>query len=217
VESIVPGGGIDVDTSDPKNPIVSSTLGSIALSGRKPTYAGLPAGLGSGDAGAAYYVEADGLVYIWSGTAFPASGDGINIGATTYASVVPGAANFATVSGTGLVLASQISVVELDNGGLWDAVNKRFIIKQSGVYSIVAQFRTTTSATLNPYIKVNGRYVSVSPSPPSVFDHSTVASLRLAVGDAVELWFYHVGSVGMVGTADPDFGPAQRFSILGPL
>lgn len=76
VESIVPGDGVDVDTSDPKNPIVSSTLGSIALSGRVATYSALPSGLGTGDAGKAYYVEADGLIYIWDGTAFPADGGG---------------------------------------------------------------------------------------------------------------------------------------------
>ena len=78
VESVVPGGGIDVDASDQKNPIVSSTLGSISLSGRVATYPALPSGLGSGDAGKAYYVEADGLVYIWNGSAWPANGAGVS-------------------------------------------------------------------------------------------------------------------------------------------
>ena len=88
VESIVPGDGVGVDATDPKNPIVSSTLGSIALSGRVATYAALPSGLGSGDAGKAYYVEADGLVYIWNGSAFPANGAGISSSARLATDVI---------------------------------------------------------------------------------------------------------------------------------
>lgn len=44
--------------------------GSVAL------YADLPSGLGPGDAGTAYFVEADGMLYIWNGSAFPANGMG---------------------------------------------------------------------------------------------------------------------------------------------
>lgn len=80
VESIVPGTGIDVDDTDPKNPLVSSTLGSIALSGRVATYTDLPtSGLSSGDA---YYVEGDSLIYIWNGIAWPTEGKGISSGGT---------------------------------------------------------------------------------------------------------------------------------------
>lgn len=53
--------------------------GGIALSGTVATYAGLPTGLGPSDAGKAWYVDADGLIYVWSGTAFPASGSGISV------------------------------------------------------------------------------------------------------------------------------------------
>lgn len=105
VESVVPGDGVDVDTSDPKNPIVSSTLGSIALSGRVATYSALPSGLGTGDAGKAYYVEADGLIYIWDGSAFPASGSGTRVGGAALigSTVVSGpAVTSMTVSGLNL-------------------------------------------------------------------------------------------------------------------
>lgn len=40
------------------------------------TYAALPSGLTGGDAGDGYIVSADGLVYVWSGAAFPADGEG---------------------------------------------------------------------------------------------------------------------------------------------
>jgi hypothetical protein len=39
-------------------------------------YAALPGTLGSGDAGYAVFVQADGKLYIWSGTAWPADGSG---------------------------------------------------------------------------------------------------------------------------------------------
>jgi len=49
----------------------------ITISGSKATYGDLPNDLTSGDAGKAFLVEADGLLYIWDGTAFPADGNGI--------------------------------------------------------------------------------------------------------------------------------------------
>jgi hypothetical protein len=48
----------------------------ISISGEVATYANLPTGLTSADAGKAYIVDADGKLYIWSGTAFPANGSG---------------------------------------------------------------------------------------------------------------------------------------------
>lgn len=51
----------------------------LQLSGTVPAYANLPGGLSAGDAGDAYIVEADGLLYIWSGTAWPADGAGFEL------------------------------------------------------------------------------------------------------------------------------------------
>lgn len=48
----------------------------IAISGEVATYADLPTNLGEADAGNSYIVKADGLLYIWSGTSFPADGAG---------------------------------------------------------------------------------------------------------------------------------------------
>lgn len=48
----------------------------IEIAGQVPTYASLPTNLGPANSGSGYYVEADGLLYIWSGTAFPANGAG---------------------------------------------------------------------------------------------------------------------------------------------
>lgn len=49
----------------------------VAIAGSVETYGDLPAGLGPGDAGDGYLVEADGRLYVWSGTAFPANGAGV--------------------------------------------------------------------------------------------------------------------------------------------
>lgn len=48
----------------------------ISITGEVETYADLPTNLTEADAGKAYIVKADGLLYIWSGTSFPADGGG---------------------------------------------------------------------------------------------------------------------------------------------
>lgn len=49
----------------------------IEIAGSVPTYAGLPTNLTPADAGNGYIVEADGKLYIWTGSAFPANGSGV--------------------------------------------------------------------------------------------------------------------------------------------
>lgn len=73
------GNGISIANPASSTPTISSTLGSIALSGNPATYAALPTTLGTTNAGNAYLVQADGLVYIWSGTAWPAQGAGVSL------------------------------------------------------------------------------------------------------------------------------------------
>lgn len=48
----------------------------LIINGSVATYADLPTHLTESDAGAAYFVQADGLLYIWSGTRWPAEGEG---------------------------------------------------------------------------------------------------------------------------------------------
>jgi len=91
----------------------------LVITGSVDTYADLPNDLGPEDAGKAYFVEADGKLYVWSGTQFPAEGEGsqfegpqgpagqdgadgqaatITVGSTTTLS--PGASATVTNSGT---------------------------------------------------------------------------------------------------------------------
>lgn len=81
------GGDIDMATV---SPVVApsdlvSTRGlpgppgpGLVTNGSVPTYADLPT-LTLPDAGRAYLVDADELIYIWSGTSWPASGTGLNL------------------------------------------------------------------------------------------------------------------------------------------
>lgn len=52
---------------------------AIDLAGTALTYSALPTTLTTTDAGKAWLVEADSLIYVWSGSAFPASGSGLNL------------------------------------------------------------------------------------------------------------------------------------------
>ncbi len=49
---------------------------SVSIAGQVATYADLPKNLKAADAGKGWLVEADGDLYVWSGTSFPANGSG---------------------------------------------------------------------------------------------------------------------------------------------
>lgn len=49
---------------------------SVEIAGQVATYANLPTNLTKEDAGKGWLVEADGDLYVWSGTAWPANGSG---------------------------------------------------------------------------------------------------------------------------------------------
>lgn len=96
----------------------------IAIAGDVATYADLPTTLTSADAGKGYLVQADGLLYIWSGTAFPADGSGVEFqgpqgpkgdtGATGTTGQTGAAATVAVGTVTGLAAGATPTV---SNGG----------------------------------------------------------------------------------------------------
>ena len=65
--------GVQVDLGD----VTGEDGAGVAINGSVATYAALPTGLTQADAGDAYLVNADGLLYVWSGTAWPANGAGV--------------------------------------------------------------------------------------------------------------------------------------------
>lgn len=65
----------DTGATGPQGPQGPAGAG-LVITGSVDTYAELPSGLGLSDAGKAYFVQADGKLYVWSGTAWPAEGEG---------------------------------------------------------------------------------------------------------------------------------------------
>lgn len=64
---------VQVDLGD----VTGEDGAGVAIAGSVATYADLPAGLTVDDAGDGYLVDADGKLYVWSGSAFPADGAGV--------------------------------------------------------------------------------------------------------------------------------------------
>jgi len=50
---------------------------SVRIAGQVSTYGSLPTGLTSANKGDGYLVDADGLLYVWGGSSFPANGSGV--------------------------------------------------------------------------------------------------------------------------------------------
>lgn len=72
-----------------KDKVNSNKTTGLFLSGWVTTYAALPPGPMA--AGTAYLVQADGLIYVWNGTAYQANGQGLNLDGPTGPAGPPGA------------------------------------------------------------------------------------------------------------------------------
>jgi len=62
----------------------------IEIKGTRPDYASLPDDLTQKDAGAAYALESDGKLYVWTGTQFPDEGEGSEFRGPQGAQGIPG-------------------------------------------------------------------------------------------------------------------------------
>ena len=80
-----------------QNTINNSSSSGIFLSGRVATYSALPPGPMA--AGTAYLVDADGLIYVWDGSAYPANGHGLDLHGPTGPAGPPGP--YGPTGGTG--------------------------------------------------------------------------------------------------------------------
>ena len=65
----------ETGATGPQGPAGPAGAG-LVITGSVDTYAELPNNLGPSDAGKAYFVQADGKLYVWSGTSWPAEGEG---------------------------------------------------------------------------------------------------------------------------------------------
>jgi hypothetical protein len=77
IQSAAPPGPVGPQGAvGPEGPIGPVGPG-IVIKGTVATYAALPPGLGTSNAGDAYIVTADNKIYIWDGSAYPANGNGM--------------------------------------------------------------------------------------------------------------------------------------------
>lgn len=108
------GLGIAIDAvTNPDAPVISSTVAGIALKGRVATFAALPSsGNGAGDA---YVVDADGLIYVWNGIAWPSNGSGMHSGGggMPVVQLLPPKASIFTAFGTGATLTDKAGRLQM--------------------------------------------------------------------------------------------------------
>ena len=77
LEDVISGSGIAIDKTNARKPIISSTLGNIHVDDYVANYASLPTPPPTGKT--TYYVQEDGLIYVWNDSAWPSNGDGITL------------------------------------------------------------------------------------------------------------------------------------------
>jgi hypothetical protein len=80
-----------VGATGPTGPAGQDGAG-VSIAGQVATYANLPTNLTNtnADRGKGYLVDADGLLYVWSGAAFPANGQGVEFRGPTGATGATG-------------------------------------------------------------------------------------------------------------------------------
>lgn len=95
----------------------------LQITGSVDTYADLPTDLTPADAGKAYFNQADGKLYVWSGTQFPANGQGSQFKGDTGAQGLPGQDGFSPVATvTRITDGATISITD-KNGTTTATVN----------------------------------------------------------------------------------------------
>lgn len=189
----------------------------IEISGSVPTYADLPTSLGPGDAGNGYLVEADGKLYIWSGTAFPADGSGVEFRGPQGIQGNPGTAGAAATVAVGTTTTGAPgSGAAVTNSGTASAAVLEFTVPRGaagadgadGAAATVAVGTTTTTAA--------GSSATVTNAGTS---SAAVLNFGIPRGVNGTQWFFGNGAPGtipgaVIGDAYLDFddGTVYRLS-----
>src|SRR5574337_656478 len=163
----------------------------IQIAGSVATYGDLPTGLTAGDAGKAYFVSADGKLYIWSGTAFPADGAG-----TVFRGPDGTAATVAVGTVTTGVAGSSAAV---SNSGTSSAATFNFTIPRGdagtngndGAAATIAVGTVSTGAAGSSATVTNS-----GSSNAATFDFSIP---RGADGTRGTQWYIGTGAPGAIG------------------
>lgn len=174
-----PGIGITIDSTNPDAPVIASTVAAVALKGRVATYASLP---GSGNtAGDAYLVDADGLVYVWSGTAWPANGAGLAVSGGS-GDIAPKIANFPTVVGSGATITDK---------------NGRMDVQLSNAVFMHALYQTCPAP---PY--TIDAHVSLELNPTNLIGGNDAIVAGLALSDGTKVRGFYMGFWGSSSALD---------------
>lgn len=178
-------------------PVAGRDGTSVKLEGSVPTYADLPGGLTVGDKGALYVVEADGLGYLWSGTAWPADGDGFEIrgpegpagpaNSLSIGTVTSGAAA-ATITGTAPSQTLNLTLPKGDRGdeGPTGPANTLTVGTVTGGTSASATITgTAPSQTLNLVLPKGDQGIPGEQGPPGEVSAAQLSSGLATKADLV--------------------------------
>jgi len=171
----------------------------LQIDGSVNTYADLPQHLRPEDAGVAYFVQADGKLYVWSGTRWPADGEGSDFqgpaGQDGYSptATVTKVGNTATITirdkdgtttasisdGTIPVIDDQLDLTSenpVQNKVVTQAINQKQNILQNGsiTTNLVADEAVTSpkvdwSSLIDKIYPVGSIYMSVNSTSPATF------------------------------------------------
>lgn len=189
----------------------------LVITGSVATYADLPTNLTPADAGKAYFVEADGKLYVWSGTQFPADGEGsqfegpqgpagqdgadgqaatIAVGTTTTLS--PGASATVTNSGTSSAAVFNFGIPKGETGatGATGPANTLSIgTVQGGDTAAATITGTAPNQTLNLTLPKGDKGDQGDPAPePNMTQNEKGTTIELTdAGSSIESLNYMYG------------------------
>lgn len=97
--------------------------------------------------------------------------------------------NVAQLVGNAVETLINFDTVEFDPGGIWDLVNKRFVVRQPGIYR--AMGATSSAVSTNTYcvLYVNGAMARRGSQPNPGFGSQVSDLISLLVGATVDLRF----------------------------
>lgn len=161
---------------------------SVSYEKMVATYADLPKGLGSGDKGKGYVVQADGRIYVWDGAKFPADGEAPEFRGPQGEQGPAGPAGPAGPPGSGATDTWQndpIEVIDLTSqlSSGWSA-DSFTLTRSSGIVTLSVTTLKNTSTTWGapvPWGKIPKR---LYPSPSAwgtLFSDSANDAARIAV------------------------------------
>ena len=221
-DSVVPG---PVGAAGPVGPIgpagAAGAVGpagpagaGIAIKGSVALYADLPKGLTAADAGEAHEVQADGKLYVWSGSRWPADGAGSDFrGPKGDVGAAGGAADVAVV--THAAVAKSVPV-DADEFPVLDSVSTpvAFALRRLSWANLKAAVgawydtatRTLTNKTLTAPVIINPNLADTN--------NNRVFGVEAAPAGSTQYWLFKAGGASEGGLQLKASGPDANISMI---